>query len=61
MAKRSNTPALERRVLPHCSIDTDVDVLINSQGTEMQFQTKSSNISLRGIELYCDDALIQAI
>jgi c-di-GMP-binding flagellar brake protein YcgR len=61
MVKQSKAPAIERRVLPRCSIDTSVDLLINSQGTEMQFQTKSSNISLRGIELACNDELIQAI
>lgn len=61
MAKQSKTQHVERRVLPRCPIDTDVEVAINSQGADMQFQTSSTNISLRGIELSCDDALIQAI
>ncbi len=61
MAKQSKVPGIERRVLPRCPIDTEVNVTINSQGAEMQFLTKSANISLRGIELSCDDGLIQAI
>lgn len=61
MAKQLKVQSVERRVLPRCPIDTGVDVAINSQGAEMQFLTNSTNISLRGIELSCDDALIQAI
>ena len=61
MVKQAKTPSTERRVLPRCPIDTEVNVSINSQGAEMQFLTNSANISLRGIELSCDDGLIQAI
>lgn len=61
MSKQSKAPGVERRALPRCPIDTEVDVSINSQGAEMKFLTHSINISLRGIELSCDDELIQAI
>lgn len=61
MTKQSKVEGIERRVLPRCPLDTDVEVLIDSKGAEMLFNTKSINISLRGIELACDDGLIQAI
>jgi hypothetical protein len=51
----------ERRVLPRCPLDTDVEVQIYSQSEKKFFQTQSINISMRGIELACDDDLIQAI
>lgn len=47
--------------MPRCPLQTDVEVLIDSQDKELLFQTKSINLSLRGIELACDDGLIQAI
>ncbi|MDG2091445.1 MAG: hypothetical protein P8J61_10200 [Gammaproteobacteria bacterium] len=47
--------------MPRCSLVTDVEVLINSKDTELVFHTNSLNVSLRGIELSCDDGLIQAI
>tara|TARA_R110000824_G_scaffold7892_4_gene35875 strand:+ start:107941 stop:108375 length:435 start_codon:yes stop_codon:yes gene_type:complete len=52
---------VERRVLPRCPLATTVELEINSQGENRLFKTESINISLRGIELACDDALIQAI
>lgn len=52
---------IERRVLPRCPLTTTVEVEINSQGENRLFKTESLNISLRGIELACDDALIEAI
>lgn len=52
---------VERRVLPRCPLSTNVDVEINSRGENLHFTTASINISLRGIELACDDNLIQAI
>jgi len=52
---------IERRVLPRCPLDTDVEVKIYSQSEEKHFETQSINISLRGIELACNDDLIQAI
>ncbi|PCJ40923.1 MAG: hypothetical protein COA71_10000 [SAR86 cluster bacterium] len=58
---QSKVQGIERRVLPRCPLDTEVEVLINSQNADMLFHTKSLNISLRGIELSCDDSLIQAI
>ncbi len=61
MAKGSTTQRLERRIYPRCDLDTDVLVEINSRDENLQFSVKSINISLRGIELSCDDSLIQAI
>ncbi len=61
MAKQTRIKPVERRVLPRCPLDTDVEVLVNSQDADLRFQAQSVNISMRGIELACDDQLIQAI
>ena len=58
---QNQVQGIERRVLPRCPLDSEVDVFITSQNNDLQFQVKSINISLRGIELACDDSLIQAI
>lgn len=61
MAARERIPLHERRALPRCPLDTEVEISIQSQGNERSFQTRSINLSLRVLELSCGDELIQAI
>ncbi|MAM71050.1 MAG: hypothetical protein CMP91_07920 [Gammaproteobacteria bacterium] len=58
---QSNLRRLERRILPRCELDTQVEVSLESRGEIREYSVKSINISMRAIELSCGDALIQAI
>ncbi len=61
MVVEKKIPFSERRILPRCDIDTEVQVLIHSQNRDQVFSGRSINISMQALALSCDDALIQAI